>query len=102
MAGEWGGKYPSQSEADSALCRLIGYYTQDEEQIGRIFECSGLYRHDKWVKRSDYRARTIESALSSLTKVYQEPKKDGPNLHHRHSPCRGVSVMKIQRGLPLS
>jgi hypothetical protein len=85
-AGTWEGKYPSQSKADRALCRLIGYYTQDEEQIAWIFERSGIYRPDKWGKRSDYRRRTIGSALSSLPKAYQGLRKGGSKLHHYHSP----------------
>lgn len=97
-ADNWEGKYTSQSEADRALCRLIGYYTQDEEQIDRIFQRSGLYRADKWGRRSDYRKRTIRSALSSLTKVYQEPKRNGSKLHHDHAPIGRMKMMKLLRG----
>lgn len=69
--------YPSQSEADLALCSIIAFYTQDKEQIQRIFSGSGLYRPEKWGRRQDYVETTIKKALSGLTDVYTgEKKKD--------------------------
>ncbi len=67
QGGDWSG-HASQSEADRRLCKLIGFYTQDYEQIDRLFRPSGLYR-DKW-EREDYRERTIDSALSALNDTY--------------------------------
>lgn len=66
--------YDSQSEADLALCSLIAYYTQDKEQIDRIFKTSGLYRPDKW-EREDYRDRTINKALEGITETYSPEKR---------------------------
>jgi putative DNA primase/helicase len=51
------------SSADLALVSIIAFYTQDADQIDRIFSSSGLYRPDKWGKRSDYRRRTIAKSL---------------------------------------
>lgn len=62
--------YGSQSEADQALCNLIAFYTQDYEQIDRIFTSSGLYR-DKW-DREDYKTNTIDNAIHGLTSTYQK------------------------------
>lgn len=62
--------YGSQSEADQALCNLIAFYTQDVEQIDRIFLNSGLYR-DKW-DREDYKKRTIKTAIDGLSATYQK------------------------------
>ncbi len=95
------GKVRTQSEADRALCRLFGYYTQDEEQICRLFNRSGLYRFEKWGKRPDYRKRTIKDALKSLKRFYQEPKEDTPKLHHGHSPLRGRDDDEASGGPPL-
>jgi putative DNA primase/helicase len=67
--GRWEGSYPSQSEADEALCALLGFYTRDYGQIDSIFRQSGLVR-DKWLRRADYRERTISAALAGLTEVY--------------------------------
>lgn len=57
------------SAADLALCAIIAFYTQDPEQIDRIFRRSKLYR-EKW-ERADYRDRTIQKAIDGLTSTYQ-------------------------------
>ena len=56
--------YESHSEADQALISLLAFYTQDEEQLDRLYRQSGLCR-EKWTERADYRRRTIETALSN-------------------------------------
>jgi putative DNA primase/helicase len=69
----WGGDidgYASQSEADAALCCMLAFYTQDFEQIRRLFEQSELCR-EKWLEREDYRYRTIEGALKTCVAYYQ-------------------------------
>lgn len=65
-------EYESQSEADLALVNMIAFYTQDPQQIDRIFSSSGLYR-EKW-DRDDIKSRTIEKALNGLTNTYQSSK----------------------------
>lgn len=72
--------YGSHSEADQALCNLIAFYTQDFEQIDRIFTSSGLYR-DKW-DREDYKTETIDKAINDLTATYQ---KQDFKLHVKNS-----------------
>jgi hypothetical protein len=61
----WAGdhsEYPSQSEADQALCCKLAYYFKcDFDTIDHLFRQSGLMR-DKWA-REDYRKRTIENAI---------------------------------------
>lgn len=67
--------YPSQSEADFALCRMLAFWTGgDTAQMDRLFRQSGLYR-DKWDTRhySDgrtYGQGTIENALATTTEFY--------------------------------
>lgn len=51
--GDWQKHYESQSEADMALVNIIAFYTQNREQIVRMFRDSSLGRRDK-AKRSDY------------------------------------------------
>jgi hypothetical protein len=63
------GNYPSHSEADQALVSLLAFYTQDEEQLDRLFQRSRLCQQ-KWLDRPDYRRRTITLALSNLTETY--------------------------------
>jgi len=65
-------EYPSQSEADLALCSILSFYTQDESQIDNIFRQSRLYR-DKWNEKhgdDTYGNNTIKKALSGLTETY--------------------------------
>lgn len=65
--GDWSG-YPSQSEADAALCFHLAFWTQNAGQIDRIFRQSGLCR-EKW-DREDYRNRTIGRALVEVREKY--------------------------------
>lgn len=60
--------YPSQSEADLALCQLIAFYTPEPAQIDSIFRRSKLYR-EKW-EREDYGKDTIKIALERTTDHY--------------------------------
>jgi putative DNA primase/helicase len=69
-AGEWAGA-GTHSEGDYHLCAMLGFWTQDVEQISRLFEQSGLFRADKWGKRPDYRQRTITAALTHRETFYQ-------------------------------
>ena len=68
--GDWEGDYPSQSEADLALCGMLASRVGDNpEEIDAKFRQSGLYR-DKWdeVHYGDgrtYGEAMIEIALSS-------------------------------------
>jgi hypothetical protein len=65
------------SAADQALVNLIYFYTQDENQIDRIFRGSALCR-PKWSNRIDYRDRTIAKARDSIMELYQPD--DGARL----------------------
>lgn len=76
--GEWKSfqEYNSQSEADLGLCVYIAFYTQDPEQINRIF-CKGKLYRPEWDRDSKGLA-TINKAISGLTTVWnpKEYKKD--------------------------
>jgi putative DNA primase/helicase len=72
--GDWSG-YPSQSEADLAFCQLLAFWTQDQEQIDRLYRTSGLMR-PKWDKRrpgGTYGALTIQKALQRTGETYSPP-----------------------------
>lgn len=51
--GDWQSLYPSQSEADYAIIDIIAFYTQNKNQIMRLFRSSKLGVRDK-AKRGDY------------------------------------------------
>jgi hypothetical protein len=72
FAGLWNGDtngYPSPSEADLALCSMLGYWGNgDAARIDRLFRQSGLYRA-KWDEQrggQSYGERTIARALQRL------------------------------------
>lgn len=66
--------YPSQSEADSALCTILAFWTGgDATRIEEIFNASALNR-GKWSEREDYRHSTIQKAVSVCTTFY-DPQK---------------------------
>ena len=58
------------SGADLSLLDILKFWTQDEVQLERIFSASALGCRDKWLRRDDYRKRTIHKALSDVGKVY--------------------------------
>jgi hypothetical protein len=71
--GDWSG-YPSQSEADFALCNLLAFWTgPDVGRIDALFRGSGLMR-PKWDRVGE---RTIREVLEGRTEFYDWPKAKG-------------------------
>lgn len=73
----WNGSangFPSQSEADLALCGLLAFWTRkDPQRMDALFRKSGLMR-PKWDERhgkDTYGALTVQKAIASCTKAYQ-------------------------------
>ena len=63
-----------QSAADSALLRILAFWTgKDAAAMDRLFRQSGLYRQ-KW-ERQDYRERYIEDAIDYTPNVYTPPQE---------------------------
>lgn len=83
----WNGNtsgYPSQSEADLALCGFLAFWTGgDRDRMDEMFRDSGLMR-DKWDKdrgEQTYGERTIGKALEGRTEFYDPSEhKQEPNL----------------------
>ncbi len=97
-------KYPDfedDSSADLALCGIIAFYTQNFQQIDRLFKGSTCYR-EKW-DRKDYKKTTIESALSELSATYQirkqETKKEVSDKYSKE--IIDVSKQLLEKGDPL-
>jgi primase-polymerase (primpol)-like protein len=78
FGGDWS-DYPSQSEADLALCIILTYWTSgDSEQVDRLFRQSGLYRA-KWDERHysgnrTYGEMTVETATARSAKAASSPR----------------------------
>lgn len=67
--GEYHEWYSSQSEADYALIDIIGFYSQNYEQIARMFRTSALGQRDK-AQRDDYVGYMVQMSQDKrLTKV---------------------------------
>lgn len=63
--GDWEGRYPSQSEADLALVKLLLPLTESREECWGTFRMSALDKRDK-AKRWDYAGRTLAQAAQHL------------------------------------
>jgi putative DNA primase/helicase len=79
FAALWGGSiagYPSQSEADQALCNLLAFWTAgDPARMDSLFRRSGLYRPEKWDKPHyadgrTYGQGTIDDAIDYISEGY--------------------------------
>lgn len=98
--GSWDG-YPSQSEADSAFCVHLAFWTQgDVSQMDRVFRRSGLMR-DKWDRVSNskgetYGDMTLRRALEQTSTFYDPARPtEGATVP---APAGGVS--KTGKGAP--
>src|SRR5918994_285148 len=58
------------SAADLGLLGILVFWTQDEAQLERLVSSSALGRREKWRRRSDYRKRTVRTALADLGETY--------------------------------
>lgn len=74
--GQWESYYPSQSEADLALCNALAFYTgNDANEMDMIFRKSGLFR-SKWdqIRYTDgrtYGDAVIENAIEQTIVVFE-------------------------------
>ena len=101
MAGKWEGKYPSQSEADMALCMKLAFWSgKDKEQMDRIFRTSGLFR-EKWDQKhhadgATYGEETIDRAVENTDSVYSTG-NDSPIFEYegRYFRVKGDNVYPI-------
>ena len=93
--GRWQDRYPSQSEADAALCSQLAFWTgRDHDRIDQMFRASGLMR-DKWL-RDDYRNRTIELAIAGTRDVY-EPRPAKPTPVQAQAPAEQVRPVPVPK-----
>ena len=95
--GRWQERYPSQSEAESALCFILAFWTgRNAEQIDRIFRDSALFR-EKWDERhgaGTYGDLTIRKAIEIQTTVYDPEYKNARALSDMGNSIRFARMFK--------
>ncbi len=65
LYGRWQSLYSSQSEADFAFIDIIAFYTQNKDQIVRLFRSSGLGQRPK-AQRNDYVDYMVRRAFDRM------------------------------------
>ena len=76
--GHWESDYPSQSEADLALCCLFAFWTRkDRARIDGLFRRSGMMRK-KWL-REHYREDTMAKAIAMTGDTWSPGQATRPN-----------------------
>ena len=92
--GKWQDSYPSQSEADLALCNKLAFWTgKDPALMDLFFRKSGLMR-PKWNEKHFSDGRTygqslIEKAIESCANIYQSSGSD-----FKHKPTQGEIITR--------
>jgi putative DNA primase/helicase len=91
--------YPSQSEAELALCNLLAFWMgKDASRIDRLFRRSGLYRREKWDNPArsgeSYGQGTIALAIAGCSKSYQAPGQ-GKILQFRRKPEGSADAQEV-------
>lgn len=92
FCGDWKGRYPSQSEADLALVKLLLPLTESPKECWNTFRLSKLGNRDK-AMRSDYAQSTIAMAVQHLA-------HDAEGLRHGEEMIVGLfsaEVPKVRR-----
>lgn len=74
--GDLSGYDGDDSDADAGLLGILAFYTQDPDQLERLWGKSALGQREKFRARADYRKRTIDYVLGNLTETYQ-PSREG-------------------------
>jgi len=107
----WAGNtagYPSDSEADQALCCILAFYTGDDpNRIDQLFRGSSLYREEKWDRPArsgeTYGQGTIARAIALLDETYgQRARWDRPHVHHQDEGQDDAGVTSYHYALNLT
>lgn len=84
-AGDWQTLYESWSHADAGLIGILAFYTQDPEQLERLWQSTDLWRGKKSGKSAVYADCTIIHALSKTTETYKAPDDSAKFLLNGHN-----------------
>ncbi len=70
--GEWQGKYPTQSEADLTFCNIVAFFTDNQEQVGRIYWSSPLFHNSPKKKRKAKRNYLFDEKYGLVKKSFDQ------------------------------
>ena len=71
--GNWAGMdYPSQSEADLAFLNIVAFYTDNKEQVARIFYASQLFQKSPKRKRKSKPDYLFHDKYGLITKAFDQ------------------------------
>jgi hypothetical protein len=83
--------FPSASEADWALVRHLVWWTgHDKDRVERLWLQSTLGERGKVMDRQDYRDRTINNAMQTVTGGYAPPTTRASSNGHHSADGNGV------------
>jgi hypothetical protein len=70
--GEWQELYPTQSEADITLCNLVAFWTDNKEQVGRIYWNSQLFLTSPKRKRKSRQDYLYNKKFGIVEKAFDQ------------------------------
>lgn len=73
----WKPYFPSQSEADLTFCNIVAFYTDNKEQVGRIYYASDLFKLSPKKKRKAKSDYLFHESWGIVTKAFDQK---GPEL----------------------
>lgn len=73
----WQPYFPSQSEADLTFCNIVAFYTDNKEQVGRIYYASDLFKKSPKKRRKAKSDYLFHESWGIVTKAFDQK---GPEL----------------------
>lgn len=93
LHGNWRNLYQSQSEADIAFIDIIAFYTQNRNQISRLFYASPLGQREK-ARRIDYVAGMVNKSFDRML-----PPVDIDGLRNAIEDKLAAELTSLNRGI---
>ena len=84
------------SAADQALMNILAWWTNsDISLMEKLFSHSALAKRDKWIKRPDYRERTIQAAVKGIKAMIRRDIKSKRYWPNKKMTKKALTSLKI-------